>query len=174
MGLFKRRDAYGELLPRLHDSIVSAARRAEFHRAGVPDTLDGRFELLVLHLWLVLRRLKEVAPDLGQRLFEYSFTVLDLNVREMGVGDLGVGKRVKAMGRAYYGRTEAYEAGLAGGDLHGALSRNLFGTLPEAPSGAVTQPFVDYVRATALELALRPKEKFLEGTVSFPDFLGRI
>jgi cytochrome b pre-mRNA-processing protein 3 len=101
--------------------IVAQARRSEFYAGGgVPDSLDGRFEMLALHLFLVLHRLKREGEDpacvaLAQALADRMVADLDANLREMGAGDLGVGRRVKRMAGTAYGRIVAHEAGIDGG-----------------------------------------------------------
>ena len=110
--------------------IVTQAREPSFYRdMGVPDTVNGRFDLLVLHLWMVLRRLKlvEGGADLCQALFDRFCDDMDANLREMGVGDLTVPKRMQAFGEAFYGRTAAYDLALAAGEglLAQALCRNI-------------------------------------------------
>src|SRR4051795_13607666 len=115
--------------------IVEQARQPGFFLyCGVPDTLDGRFELICLHAFLYLHRLKEDRPQATpfcQSFFDRMFADFDRSLREMGVGDLSVGKHVKRMVRAFYGRILSYEAGLAGDDsaLAAALARNVFGTV---------------------------------------------
>ena len=83
----------------------------------MPDTVNGRFDLLVLHLWMVLRRLRsaEGGADLSQALFDHFCDDMDANLREMGVGDLTVPKRMQAFGEAFYGRSAAYDLALASG-----------------------------------------------------------
>ena len=138
---------------RLYGAAVAAAREPVFYLApevggfGVPDTLDGRFDLVGLHAFLLIRRLRalpERGPALAQAVFDAMFADMDMNLREMGVGDLSVGKRVRAMWEAFHGRALAYEAPLAAGDAAGlaaALARNVWrGAGPEgAPArlGAV-------------------------------------
>jgi len=150
--------------------IVARAREPAFFLAGgVPDTLDGRFELLALHAFLVLNRLKAehaASADFAQMLFDAMFADLDRGLREMGAGDLGVGRRVKDMAKGFYGRIVAYEKGLAAGDeeLRRALGRNLYGT---APAAAAAEAMARYVRRQAAELAREPLERLLSGEVSF-------
>ena len=91
---------------------MAQAREPLFYRdLDVPDTVDGRFDLLLLHLWLVLRRLRtaEGGTALSQALFDHFCDDMDANLREMGVGDLTVPKRMQAFGEAFYGRTAAYD-----------------------------------------------------------------
>lgn len=153
----------------LYARIVQQARRTEFYTAhDVPDTLDGRFEMIALHTFLVLHRLKRMgAEPLAQALFDVLFLDMDENLREMGVGDLSVGKRVKQMIRAFYGRIAAYEAGLeaAPGALEAALERNLYGTVrpsPEALAGMAA-----YLRREAAALAGQDGTMLSNGILSF-------
>jgi cytochrome b pre-mRNA-processing protein 3 len=114
----------------IYGMIVTQAREPLFYRdLGVPDTVNGRFDLLVLHMWVVLRRLKSADGGAGlyQPLFDRFCEDLDGNLREMGVGDLTVPKRMQAFGEAFYGRTAAYDAALAASpeDMAQALCRNI-------------------------------------------------
>jgi cytochrome b pre-mRNA-processing protein 3 len=114
----------------IYGMIVTQAREPLFYRAlGVPDTVNGRFDLLLLHLWLVLRRLQSAAAGatLSQALFDHFCNDMDDNLREMGVGDLTVPKRMQAFGEAFYGRTAAYDLALTGGPeaLAQALCKNI-------------------------------------------------
>jgi cytochrome b pre-mRNA-processing protein 3 len=159
---------------RLYAALVAQARMEAFYRAGrVPDTLDGRFELVVLHAFLVLRRLKAAGPEgagLAQALFDRMFVDMDESLREIGVGDLGVGRRVKQMAQAFYGRAGAYEAALEAGvarTLEGALRRNLYGTVPEE-EGLPLAAMAGYLRQAAAALAAQPASALLAGTVNFP------
>lgn len=128
---------------RLYCSLVEQARLPAFYSDhGVPDSLDGRYEMISLHVFLALQRLKregDAGAALGQALFDAMFGDMDRSLREIGVSDLGVGKRVKEMAKGLYGRIAAYEAGLNGPDaqLDDALRRNLFGTVPEIPPESV-------------------------------------
>ena len=115
----------------IYGMIVTQAREPLFYRdLGVPDTVDGRFDLLVLHLWMVLRRLRAVegaAAALSQALFDRFCEDMDANLREMGVGDLTVPKRMQAFGEAFYGRSAAYDQAVADSreGLAQALSKNI-------------------------------------------------
>jgi cytochrome b pre-mRNA-processing protein 3 len=156
---------------RLYEALVAQSRLPCFYvEAEVPDTVDGRFEMLALHAHLVLRRLKdggaETAP-LAQALFDLMFVDMDASLREMGAGDLGVGKRVKRMATGFYGRVAAYDAGLAQGPatLAAALRRNLFGTV--SPSEAALATMAGYMQAVAARLAAQPLGRLGEGTVDF-------
>lgn len=152
-------------------TVVSQARRpAFFAKAGVPDTIDGRFELICLHAFLYLHRLKSERPQsaaLAQRFFDHMFGDLDRSLREMGTGDLSVGREVKQMAQAFYGRIQAYEQGLAGGEdvLEAALGRNLYGTV-EAPPAQLAV-LAAYLRREAAALAGQPAAALLAGRIGF-------
>ena len=114
----------------IYGMIVTQAREPAFYRdLGVPDTVDGRFDLLVLHLWMVLRRFRSAhsAANLSQALFDLFCEDMDANLREMGVGDLAVPKRMRTFGEAFYGRSAAYDLAFASGrePLAQALCRNI-------------------------------------------------
>ena len=154
-------------------SVVEQARHSGFFlEGGVPDTVDGRFELICLHAFLYLHRLKTERPQstrLGQRFFDAMFADFDRSLREMGTGDLSVGREIKRMAEAFYGRVAAYESGLAGDDsvLQPALARNLFGTAPANP--ALLEAMAGYVRREAARLNEEDGEELLAGRLSFGD-----
>ena len=153
----------------LYEAIVAAARRVVFYeRLGVPDTVDGRFDMISLHLFLVLDRLKGQGPeveDLRQRLTDGFFLDMDRSLREMGVGDLSVGKKVRKMAEAFYGRVKAYDAALARGQgLDDALRRNIFPDCPRQDVEALASWTVE-ARASLLDQRL---EDLLKGKVTFP------
>jgi cytochrome b pre-mRNA-processing protein 3 len=116
--------------------VVDHVRQPGFFTdCGIPDTVDGRFELICVHAFLYLHRLKRERPGsapLGQRFFDVMFVDFDRALREMGTGDLSVSREIRQMAQAFYGRVAAYEEGLAAADpvLRSALARNLFGTAP--------------------------------------------
>ena len=100
----------------LYTEIVRQARQPDFYnKLGVPDTYNGRFDLIALHAFIIMRRLKSIGKNgetLSQALFDCMFIDIDKNLREMGVGDLSVGKKIKNLAAAYYGRVKAYEGAL--------------------------------------------------------------
>lgn len=158
----------------LYNGIVSQARLPMFYvECGVPDTPDGRFDLIALHAALILRRLRrdhERTAPLAQALFDLMFADMDQNLREMGVGDLSVGKRIKAMAKAFYGRLAAYDAGLNdtgtdGGRLPAALKRNLY--RKGFPRSDQVDAVVSYVRREASALDSVPVELLMVGDVRF-------
>jgi cytochrome b pre-mRNA-processing protein 3 len=114
----------------IYGMIVAQAREPLFYQAmGVPDTVNGRFDMVLLHLWTVLRRLRPApgGAGLSQALFDHFCGDMDANLREMGIGDLTVPKRMHKFGEAFYGRSAAYDAALDAGDeaLAQALCRNI-------------------------------------------------
>ncbi len=129
---FKKRRADWEIAEQLYYQIVERSRAPYFYRqAEVADTVDGRFDMVVLHAFPVFAHLKnqgKPGQQLAQRLFDVMFKHMDYALREMGVGDLSVGKKIKKMAEAFYGRVTSYEQGLAAGDaeLKEALQRNLY------------------------------------------------
>jgi cytochrome b pre-mRNA-processing protein 3 len=126
----KSRIASRGTIEAIYGMIVTQAREPLFYRdLGVPDTVDGRFDLLVLHLWMVLRRMRTIqgGAGLSQALFDYFCDDMDANLREMGVGDLTVPKRMQAFGEAFYGRSAAYDQAVDAGHepLAQALCKNI-------------------------------------------------
>lgn len=116
-------------------ALVAQARKPFFYaELGVPDTLDGRFEMIVLHLFFIQHRLlrEPTQVEFARSLSESFFSDMDRSIRELGVADTGVAKRIKRMGQAYNGRLQVYEDGLQNPDaMRAALSRNLYGTVAE-------------------------------------------
>lgn len=137
----------------LYVALVEQARQPEFYTTlGVPDTLDGRFEMVTLHMHLLLFRLQqgfERSPELkelSRLLIETYFADMDRSLREMGVGDTGIGRKVQKMSGGFYGRIEAYGMAHADNTLWPeALRRNVFGTVdaPEAEHILALQAYVE-------------------------------
>ncbi|MEE9302086.1 MAG: ubiquinol-cytochrome C chaperone family protein [Alphaproteobacteria bacterium] len=174
-GLFNRRQL--RTAHSLYREAAASARRRELYLdCGVPDTVDGRFDMVVLHAFLLLRRLRrEDRPGirLGQGLFDVMFDHFDQSLREMGVGDLGVGRRVKRMAEAFYGRVAAYDEALenpADDALAGALGRNVYGAT--LPGSAELARLVHYVHAAEESLVHQSARALFEGRVAFPPVLG--
>jgi cytochrome b pre-mRNA-processing protein 3 len=167
--LFGRR-ARDEAADALYAAAVRQARRPEFYVSlDVPDSLDGRFDLLALHVFLLLFRLGKEGAEarmLSQAVFDVMFADMDGNLRELGVSDLAVGSRVKTMAKALYGRIAAYEPGLADVSLlKDALRRNLYrgGGVSEAVLAAMTS----YVRQESAGLLAHELTELSEGRVRF-------
>ncbi|MBK18339.1 MAG: ubiquinol-cytochrome C chaperone [Rhodospirillaceae bacterium] len=176
MGIFRRKKPVDEAHA-LYVEIVRQARQPFlFEKYGAPDSVDGRFDMISLHLFLILRRLKADADrtsDLSQCLFDTMFADMDRSLREMGAGDLGVGRRVKAMATAFYGRLSAYEKAIAASDdaaLTDAILRNIF--REDESRGEDAQQIGRYVLWLEVELARFPLEELLDGAIRFPDISG--
>jgi cytochrome b pre-mRNA-processing protein 3 len=170
MTLF-RRNPLREAAELAYRRVVEQARQPGFFAAaGIPDTVDGRFELIALHAFLYLHRLKREQPraaPLGQFFVDRMFADFDQSLRELGTGDLSVGREVKRMAQAFYGRIDAYERGLAQGDiaLQAALSRNLFGTV--TAERASLEAMATYLRRETERLEAQPGMQLLAGEVEF-------
>ncbi len=171
LGRLFGRDPLQEPARALYTGVVTQARQPAFYGPyGVPDSVDGRFDLIVLHVFLVMNRLKqeqERTADLSQALFDLLFLDMDQSLREMGVGDVGVGKRIKAMVQAFYGRISAYESGLQEGDeaLKAALKRNLYGTVEASP--AQLDAATGYIHAVVARLSGQQIDSLSRGELDF-------
>lgn len=171
--LRRRPSAAQDAAARLHAAAVAAARRPElFREVGAPDTLPGRFELVVLHAALILRRLRResaAGAAIGQALFDATFRALDANLRELGVGDLAVPKRMKAMARAFFDGAKAYDAALDGGDaaaLEEALRRIVFAGAPADARSPLR--LAAYVERSEAALAGQSFDDLVERGPAFP------
>jgi cytochrome b pre-mRNA-processing protein 3 len=169
-----RRSGSSDAIHEIYRIIVERARHPHFYTEfGVPDTVDGRFEMVTLHAFLVLRRLKrtsESASDTSQALFDVMFEDMDLSLREMGAGDMGVGKRVKAMVQAFYGRIASYEAGLVGPaeEMENALSRNVYATV--TPETGHLTGLAAYILAQDAHLAAFDRKDIEAANFTFGEF----
>ena len=155
-GWFGRRRRKEEVVDALYAKAVAQARQPVFYaEREVPDTVDGRFDMLVLHVFLLLHRLGGEGREMKgvtQDLFDLMFADMDRSLREMGVSDMSVGKRVKEMARAFYGRVDAYEPVLGDEEkLKEALARNLY--RGSAVSGAALAAMAHYIRTQAAALS---------------------
>ena len=157
----------------LYTSIVAQARHPHLYlELGVADDIDGRFEAVVLHMHLVLRRLGQYksGATVAQALFDAMFHDMDRSLRAIGVGDMSVGKKVKQMGAAFYGRVGSYEAALTSGDratLADALARNVAGGGQMSKQQATE--FAVYVERQVEVLAEQPISDLVSGRVRFVD-----
>lgn len=168
-----RRTPREDTIAVLYGAIVAQARDPEFYRSyRVPDTSNGRLEMIVLHTILVLSRLEtegRSGPALGQALFDYFCGDVDANLREMGVGDMAVPRKMKAVAEAFYGRKRAYETALAEpgiAELSAALVRNVY---PETDETAEAGRLATYMREAIDKLAATDGAALLRGQVAFPD-----
>lgn len=183
-GLFRGGPSPGTVA--LYSAIVSEARQVVFYASyGVPDTATARFDMVVLHMALVVRRLEADAavdaPIAGtgrrpvtararvQELVDHFFADMDRSLREMGVGDVAVPKRMKKLASAWNGRIRAYDTAILAGDaeaLAAALARNV---LADAKDRGGATALATHVLEAATGLAAQPLDRLLEGRVSWPD-----
>lgn len=152
---------------RVYAAAVAAARDPYWYATlGVPDTLDGRFDLIAVHAFLLVHRVRS-EPALAQAVFDAMFADMDSNLREIGVGDLSVGKRVRSMWEAFHGRSKVYAAALDAGDgeaLAAALARNVWrGNAPEGAAEALAERML----RQAAHLAAQSLDSFASGHAEF-------
>jgi cytochrome b pre-mRNA-processing protein 3 len=153
-------------------ALVARARNPFFYTTlGVPDSLDGRFELIVLHLFLLQHRLLHAGEAHARELSELFFADMDRSVRELGVADTGVRYRIKAMAKAYHGRLQVYAQSLKDDEaLRSALVRNLYGTVAEGDMAQLNK-MADYVLAARDDLANTDTNIILSGQYVWPEAL---
>ncbi len=163
-----------EAAHRLYGAVVALARQPHLYAAlGVPDDVDGRFEMVALHAALVMRRLALGGADaqaLGQELFDLMFADIDRTLRELGVGDLSIGKRVQAVAATFLARASALEAALAAGDeaaVGEILERNV-GPDGRGPDPVQRAALARHIVALDAHLATAPISELLEGRVPAP------
>jgi cytochrome b pre-mRNA-processing protein 3 len=173
-GFIRRSRSNARLIDRLHGEIMAAVRQASLYNDyGIADSFEGRFEVLALLASAVVRRLQQCAPpgpDLAQDLTDALFRHFDIALREIGVGDLSVPKRIKALAEAYLGRAKIYGAALAEpgeSAIAAALARNVFG-MPLAAQAPQAIRLAHYLRAVEAALAAVPLALFERGPVVFP------
>lgn len=159
-----------------YEKIVAQARRPIFYQAGnVEDSVDGRFDMLILHVYLLIHRMNSEGEarhtEFSQGVFDHLFEDMDRSLREMGVGDLSVGKKIKKMAQVFYGRVKAYDEGLKSyaqspSELEQAIKRNIYAERSE--SGEAVK-LAAYMSASAEHLGKIDTEMLLKGELSFPD-----
>jgi cytochrome b pre-mRNA-processing protein 3 len=164
---FRRNREDERIAAGLYGAIVAHARAPVFYaELGVPDTVAGRFEMVVLHTVLVVDRLGkggEAEQRLGQRVFDLFCNDMDGSLRELGIGDLAVPKQMKRMAGRFYGRSEAYRRDIAAGDV-AALAATLARNVP-----GVRTALARYVLAAAAGLAEQSTSALLAASPAFPD-----
>lgn len=161
----------------LYDSVVAAARQpALYAEAGVADSVDGRFDMIALHAFLLFHRMsgEEGWPPVGDALANHIMKDMDRSLREMGVGDMTVGKKMKKLAQAFYGRLDAYWGALkpdAAEGLEAVLVRNVYRdeALDEAARDRAAARLAAYARAQIDALAAQPTEAIRDGRVVFAD-----
>lgn len=153
----------------IYGMIVTQAREPAFYRElGVPDTVNGRFDMLLLHLWIVLQRLKsaESGTELSQALFDHFCIDMDDNLREMGVGDLTVPKRMQVFGEAFYGRSAAYDRALT--ESSEALAQALCKNILNGEGIENARQLARYSLATIAAVAAVDTAALHQGSWTFP------
>ena len=173
-----RTDPAEEAGQALYDAAVNQARSTPLYLdLAVPDTLEGRFEMIALHVYLILRRLKGDDPaskKVSQKLFDILFQNMDDSLREMGVGDLSVGRKIRTLAENFFGRVAAYEEAMrldAAADENGndalskALGRNVYEDEAALSAGALA----NYVRNAADFVDEQPPRRIAQGIIQFPD-----
>ncbi|MCB1783375.1 MAG: ubiquinol-cytochrome C chaperone family protein [Alphaproteobacteria bacterium] len=172
-GLKRKGNASEDAVLALYAATLTQIRNPAFYiGASVPDTFDGRFDLLLLHVFLILQRLMD-HPDyneLSQSLFDTMFKDMDQTLREMGIGDMGVPKHMKRMMKAFNGRMHAYQEGLTQGDevLKSALTRNLYGTVKELSPQALDK-MVAYIHENVKDLKEQDLNELAAGQIKFSE-----
>jgi cytochrome b pre-mRNA-processing protein 3 len=169
-----KRSPRADTIRTLYGAIVAQARRTAFYtNYGVADTPAGRFDMILLHLILFVRRLRiEPAPirALGQGVFDLFCRDMDHSFREMGIGDFAVPKHMRRVAEAFYGRAAAYDQAIDRGDeeqLAAVLARNIF---PEsAATPACARRLASYVRDAIDDLGRQEGGTFAQARISFPD-----
>jgi cytochrome b pre-mRNA-processing protein 3 len=168
--IFKTRPAIEAGRALMTQAAVQARNPAFYAGWGAPDTREGRFELLILHVILLARRLKghgEQAAETAQGLIDACFEMLDISLREMGTGDLSMSKKMKGLGQAFFGRAKAYEEALEALPKEDRLE-DLIGRTLLTDDGQA-QPFVRYLVAAEAKLAGESLEALLAGRVDWPE-----
>jgi cytochrome b pre-mRNA-processing protein 3 len=161
-----------QIVDALYEKIVAAARREVFFSEwGVPDIALGRFEIISLHMFLFQHRLRNetgVAREIAQEIIDDFFAEIDHSLRELGIGDAGVPKRMKKLARMFYGRTVSYGAAIEAGDrkeLEAALARTI---RPETDDWPFAADLATYVFTTYEALGGQRAEDICAGTIVFP------
>jgi cytochrome b pre-mRNA-processing protein 3 len=157
---------------RLYEAAARQARQPAFYTAlAAPDTVEGRFELYTLHVVLLVHRLKGIegeAARVSQALFDAYIQALDDALREMGVGDLSVAKKMRKLGEAFYGRAKAYQGALASSDMPGLsalIDRTLYAGVEHPP----TDRLANYVQRSVAALASTPVDEVIAVRLNWPE-----
>ncbi len=169
-GLFRRKNPYEQAARRLYaDAFMHARNPAFYSEYGVPDTIDGRFDLLLVHLFLIIERMQGEGRGgalLSQALFDVTFADMDQSLRENGIGDMGVPKHMRRMMKAFNGRMHRYRDALAAGDIESALATNLYGTV-ENPDSVILNRMAAYMHESTKVLKTQSFENITGQGVKF-------
>jgi cytochrome b pre-mRNA-processing protein 3 len=171
--LFRRGGNDTDISSMLYGAIVAQARIPVLYRdIGIADTVDGRFESVVLHTVLAMRRLgagDEETRDLGQAIFDLFCGDMDRSMREMGIGDLAVPKRMRKIGEVFYGRSAAFDSALSSENV-AELAISLERNIPAADGRQVAvAALAAYMVASDKALAAVSKARLLGGELTFAD-----
>jgi cytochrome b pre-mRNA-processing protein 3 len=155
----------------IYGAIVAQARRPAFYaELGVPDTPSGRYEMVVIHLFVVLERLRAAAgpaSPLPRLLVEAFISDMDDSLREMGTGDLTVPKKVRRAATGLYERSMAYKAALEHGDmdaLTAVLKEHAYGDVATSRARALA----DYISTAAAAMTATDADRMIDGKFAFP------
>ncbi|MCV0427405.1 MAG: ubiquinol-cytochrome C chaperone [Roseibium sp.] len=170
-GLFRRRSREAE--HKVYCEIVAQARQPAFYTDFlVPDTIDGRFDLIVAHAVLYFRRMRGEGKEISeftQNVFDLFFQDMDASLREMGVSDTRVPKKVKVMGEAFYGRADAYIPAIESEnieELSAAIGRNIY---PDSPEPVAQTRLAHYILEASKRLTEQPTQDLMTGKLDWPD-----
>lgn len=174
-GLFSRKKNNQKIVSAIFDRLTAASRHPSLYETmGAPDTVMGRFEMIAAHMVIFFRRTGKGSPavrDLAQEIVDAFFEDIDHSIREIGIGDMGVPKRMKKLARMFYGRYESYAKAIDDNDgkaLEAALSRNIY---PPQRDGSINpqtrdvSALADYFLARASDLQSTSDEDILAGRV---------
>lgn len=165
-GLLRKKDPYLNLARGVYAKALLQARVSQLYAEyGVPDTFDGRFDLLLLHVFIVMDAIgyEGQGAEFNQALFDVTFADMDQTLREMGVGDMGIPKRMRKMMKAFNGRMHAYKQAVESDGLVEALKRNLYGDVDAAKAHVLAR----YVEQNRQMLKEKSFDQLSQGDFEF-------
>ncbi len=161
-----------KIVSSIYSSVVAAGRQpALYARWGVPDTPIGRYEAIGLHMILFLHRTRggsEAMEQLSQDVLDEFFLELDHSIRELGVGDAGVPKRMKKLGKMFYGRMKPYWTALDENNVENLADAVIRNVSPENMDGLNGHAIATYMIKGAEQLSALTDDAVLRGELSFP------
>lgn len=171
LSMVKFKNPYAQAAKMVYAEILLQVRQPYFYQKyGVPDSFDGRFDLMLLHIFLILNRMFEDVPEeaeaFNQALFDATFEDMDQTLREMGIGDMGIPKHMRKMMKAFNGRMHAYRDASENNNFEGALVKNLYGTV-ENPDADIVKAMVEKVGVLSGVLQTQSSGDILNGQVVF-------
>ncbi|WP_080518695.1 ubiquinol-cytochrome C chaperone family protein [Rhizobium leguminosarum] len=171
-GLFRKKNNNQAIVDRQYAVLTAAARMREiYERLNVPDTVMGRFEMLSIAMILFFRRTRSSATsgqEIAQEIVDAFFQDIDYSIRELGIGDNSVPKRMKKLAGMFYGRLEAYSKAMDTGDTEAlalALTRNIY---PESPVPADMSGLANWMMAAEAHLSALAEEEIATGSATLP------